>query len=136
MSMRQVWLDITTDVNTKHTVAKDLYKALAFFAGLLYLVFLLPLVYILSAVWCPPERQPLLLPSDVGFILLGIGTSIQVLKEVSGYFGRKTADASGQVLTEPGSTPPKPMPQALNPNAAAAALAAEAEAAAQSSANP
>ena len=107
--MRSVWADITRDPVTGHTVAKDLYKALSFFAGLGYLLVLVPTVVLLT-----PAN--LVLPLEPGMALVTLAFGFQTLKEVSRYFQRKTADSAGQVLVEPGTVPPVVMPQVLNPN--------------------
>ena len=103
------WTDITTDPKTGHTVAKDLYKAQSFYAGLLYLLVLVPGVVVLT-----PAH--LVLPIEPGLALVTLAYGLQTLKEVSNYFNRKTADGAGQPLTEPGTAPPVAMPQVLNPN--------------------
>lgn len=104
-----VWQDITTDYKTGHTVFKDWAKAWSFVAGLIYLFFLVPAVIILTLI-LRPEHDPVVLPLEIGVVLLGNGVSIQAIKEVSGYYQRKTKDADGP-LVQPGE-PPKPlMPQ-------------------------
>ncbi len=103
------WKDITCDKDG-HVVAKDLYKAQSFYAGLFYLLVLVPAVVLLTP-------SSLVLPIEPGLALVTLAFSIQVIKEVSNYFNRKTADSYGQVLAEPGTDPVQPMPQTYNPNA-------------------
>lgn len=115
-----VWSNITQDANG-HTNAKDYFKALSFYAGLVYLFVLVPGVIGLC-LWLRAEHEPVILPLEIGLILLGNGVSMQAIKEVSGYFARKSADGNAQPLAKPGYTPPDGnadmMPQPFNPNAA------------------
>ncbi|UPL50538.1 hypothetical protein [Hymenobacter sublimis] len=90
------WKDITQDKNG-HTVAKDLFKALAFFAGLVYMFVLVPAIILVT-----PNH--LVLPLEVGVTLLGAGLSLEIVKEVKGYYQRKTADGTGEPLADPCAT--------------------------------
>jgi hypothetical protein len=77
-----IWRDITTDPKTGHTVAKDLYKAQSFYAGLFYLLVLVPGVVLVT-----PAH--LVLPIEPGLALVTLAFGFQTLKEVSRYFNRK-----------------------------------------------
>jgi hypothetical protein len=113
------WSNITKDANG-HTVAKDYFKAISFFAGLIYLVILVPAVILLCLKF-RPEHEPVILPIEIGVTLLGSSAYFQAAKEFSAYFARKSADGNAQPLSKPGATPPDGpadmMPQPFNPNA-------------------
>lgn len=91
---RSVWKDITTDPRTGHTVAKDLFKAQAFYAGLFYLLLLVPA----TKLWLHED-----LTTAPGVLLLGLAFGVQALKEGSNYLNRKTADDSGNPLMQAGT---------------------------------
>jgi hypothetical protein len=106
-----VWRDITTDHKTGHTVFKDWSKAISFLAGLVYLFLLVPTVLLLTA-WLRPEKEPIVLPVDVGVALLGTGLTTQLIKEYFGQRNRKTQDEDGALATAEGNPVPPPlMPQ-------------------------
>lgn len=94
----RTWKEITTDKNG-HTVAKDLFKAVAFFSGLIYLFVLVPAIILLT-----PNH--IVLPLEVGVTLLGSGLSLEVIKEVKGYYQRKTQDDNAAPLATPSSIEP------------------------------
>jgi hypothetical protein len=105
-----VWRDITTDHQTGHTVFKDWSKAISFLAGLVYLFVLVPGVLLLTA-WLRPEKEPIVLPVEVGVALLGTGLTTQLIKEYFGQRNRKTQDEDGALATAQGEQPPPLMPQ-------------------------
>lgn len=102
-----VWKDITTDHQTGHTVAKDLFKAQAFYLGAFYLVVLMPVAKLVF-------HEDL--TTAPGMLLLGLAFGVQALKEGSNYLNRKTADDSGNPLMQAGTetapaTPNVPLSQ-------------------------
>ena len=107
-----VWADITRDPKTGHTVAKDYFKALSFYGGLLYLLVLVPAVVLLT-------DPHLVLPIEPGVVMILLAFGLVGAKIVDNYLNRKTADDSGQPLAvpTPDAIPPEVMPQVANPNA-------------------
>jgi hypothetical protein len=104
----KTWREITQD-QAGHTVAKDLFKALSYLAGIFYLFLLVPFILL---------RTGITLPLEVAIILLGNGLSLDVIKEVKNYNLRRTADGTGAPLATqdsvlPPSTGPEIMPTAL-----------------------
>ncbi|MBX0290102.1 hypothetical protein K3G63_06610 [Hymenobacter sp. HSC-4F20] len=107
--MQFAWFKEITQDKNGHTVAKDLFKALAFFAGLVYLFLMVPAIILLT-----PTH--IVLPLEIGVTLLGSGLSLEIVKEVKGYYQRKTADSENNALAtpasvEPPATNPELMPQ-------------------------
>lgn len=103
------WRDITQDPRTHHVVAKDLYKAISFFAGLFYLLVLVPAVVMLTS-------NRLVLPLESGMALVTLAFGLQTLKEVASFFNRRTKDAKGYPLVEPGPPNQPLMPQVDSPS--------------------
>lgn len=105
----QFWRDITTDPVTGHTIAKDLFKAQAFYAGLL-----LCFVSAGSDVWGRGREVSI----EPALFLLAYALGAQGLKEYGKFQDRRTADANGQPLAVP--NPPGDVPavmtQTPNPN--------------------
>ena len=107
------WKEITTDHTTGHVIAKDLFKAWAFFGGYVYLLALVPAVFLLSA-------KNLLLPPEPGYALLTLSFGVQGLKMAGEFLNRKTRDSDGALAAPKEQTPPegpKPelMPQEATP---------------------
>lgn len=108
LRIQKTWPEITTDPKTQRTVAKDYFKAIAFFAGLLYLLVLVPGIVLLT-----PSH--LVLPLEPGIALVMLAFGLQALKEGSNYLNRKTRDADGP-LYEPGPPPQDIAPQVPIPH--------------------
>ncbi|GAA4393647.1 hypothetical protein [Hymenobacter koreensis] len=102
------WRDITENP-PGHTVAKDLFRAQAFYAGL-------ALCFIKAGADVVANRD---VSAEPAIFLLGYALGVQGLKMYEKYQDRKTADDKGNPLAvpnPPGYTPPI-MDQVPNPNA-------------------
>jgi len=100
----KTWAEITQD-QAGHTVAKDLFKALSYLAGIFYLFVLVPFILL---------KTGITLPLEVAIILLGNGLSLDVIKEVKNYNLRRTADATGAPLaTQESVLPPSAEPEIM-----------------------
>ncbi|SNR92821.1 hypothetical protein [Hymenobacter mucosus] len=106
LGLLKTWRDITVDTRTGHTVAKDLFKATAFYVGVSLCCFI---AYADFNKGRPISPEPAL-------FLLAYSLGAAGLKVYENYANRKTATDAGQPLTEPGYSPPIPMPQVPNPN--------------------
>jgi len=102
-----LWQDLTQNPITGHYVGKDFFKTVSYALGVVYLFLLVPALLLATKV---------LLPLEVGIVLLGNGLSLDIIKEVKGYNLRRTADGAGNALATPESVlpPEEPilMPQA------------------------
>ncbi|MBG8552366.1 hypothetical protein [Hymenobacter guriensis] len=101
------WRDITENP-PGHTVAKDLFRAQAFYAGLL-------LCFAKAVAECMGKD----LSAEPALFLLAYALGASGLKAYEKFQDRKTADSAGNPLAvpnPPGYTPPI-MDQVANPNA-------------------
>lgn len=100
----KTWREITQD-SAGHTVAKDLFKALSYIGGIVYLFLLVPFILL---------KTGITLPIEVAIILLGNGLSLDVIKEVKNYNLRRTADGTGAPLaTQDSVLPPSAGPEIM-----------------------
>lgn len=102
------WADITQSP-PGHTVAKDLFRAQAFYAGLFLCFWIAYADY--------QKGRPI--SAEPALFLIGYALGVQGLKMYEKYQNRKTADDAGNPLAVPNPPGyvPGVMPQVENPNA-------------------
>lgn len=88
----KVWSDLTVNPLTGLYVAKDVFKATAFYVGLVICILNVYLNYKMGVV-----------SNDTALILLGYAMGGTGLKMVDNYLTRKTADSNGAPLIQEGT---------------------------------
>ena len=101
-----VWHDLTRDPKTGAVIAKDYYRALSFFGGLVYELGLTPAVVLVT-------KEHIIIPQEPGITMILLAFGLTGAKVLDNYLNRQTADASGNPLAvpPPGDTPPPNMSQ-------------------------
>lgn len=105
-----IWADLTKNPKTGHYVAKDVFRTLSFFAGLL-------LCFVVAAADVYGGGREV--SAEPALFLLAFALGAQGLKQYEVQQNRRTADANGQPLAVPDPPAPAPsiMTQVDNPNA-------------------
>lgn len=103
----KIWLDLTINPLTGLYVAKDVFKASAFYVGLIICILNVYLNYKIGVV-----------SNDTALILLGYAMGGTGLKMVDNYLTRKTADSTGAPLIQEGTAVAPAAPVVVAPTVA------------------